>query len=377
VGSSARTSIAVLPFNNLSGNHEQEYFADGMVEEIITALSRIRSLFVIARNSTFTYKGRAVDVKQVGRELGVRYVVEGSVRKSANRVRIAGQLIDASTRGHLWADHFDGTLDDIFELQDQMTLKVVGALVPQLELAEIERAKRKPTERLDAYDYFLRGMACVHRDTHEAHSEALQLFDKAIKFDPNFAPPHGMAAWCYVRRKSNGWMTDRVQEISAAVRLARRAVDLGNDDPVALCKGGHAIAFVAHDLDTGVAFVDRALVLNPNLALAWHLSGWVRVYLGEADLALDHLARAMRLNPLDPLIFVTEAGTAFAYFVAGRYDDALSWAEKTLRKQPNFMVALRVAAAAGALAGQIQEARRAMARMRQFDPVLGVSALRI
>ena len=199
-------SIAALPFQNWSGDPEQEYFADGVVEDIITALSRIRWLFVIARNSSFTYKGRAVDVKQVGRELGVRYVLEGSVRKAANRVRITGQLIDATTGAHLWADRFEGSLDDIFELQDQVAERVVGAIMPKLERAEIERAKRKPTESLDAYDYYLRGMASLHQGTREAINEALPLFTKAIELDPDFASAYAMAAWCYFWRKINGWM---------------------------------------------------------------------------------------------------------------------------------------------------------------------------
>ena len=237
-----KPSIAVLPFLNLSGDPEQDYFADGMVEDIITALSRIRWLFVIARNSSFTYKGRAVDVKQVGRELGVRYVLEGSVRKAANRVRITGQLIDATTGAHLWAERFEGTLDDIFELQDQIAASVVGAIAPQLERAEIERAKRKPTESLDAYDYYLRGMANFHQGTREAIDEALPLFHKAIELDPDFASAYGMAAWCHFWRKLNGWMTDRAQEIAEGARLARRAVELGKDDAVALTRGGHALA---------------------------------------------------------------------------------------------------------------------------------------
>jgi TolB-like protein len=211
-----KPSIAVLSFQNMSGDREQEYFADGVVEEIITAMSRMRWLFVIARNSSFTYKGRAVDVKQVGRELGVRYVLEGSVRRAANRVRITGQLIDASTGAHLWADCFEGNLEDIFSLQDQITMSVVGAIAPKLEQAEIERAKRKPTESLDAYDYFLRGMAALHQGTKDANNEALRLFYKAIELDPEFASAYGMAAYCYVWRKSNGWMVDPERETEAA-----------------------------------------------------------------------------------------------------------------------------------------------------------------
>jgi TolB-like protein len=222
-----KPSIAVLPFQNMSGDPEQQYFADGMVEDIITALSRTRRLFVIARNSTFTYKGRAVDVKQVGRELGVRYVLEGSVRKAANRVRITGELIDTSTAAHLWADRFDGSPEDIFDLQDKVAASVVSAIAPKLEQAEIERARRKPTESLDAYDYYLRGMASFYRGTKDAISDALQLFNKAIALDPEFASAYGMAAWCYMQRKSNLWMADRAQETAAMGRLARQAGPIG------------------------------------------------------------------------------------------------------------------------------------------------------
>jgi TolB-like protein len=272
-----KPSIAVLPFNNMSGDPEQEYFADGMVEEIITALSRTRWLFVIARNSSFIYKGRTVDVKQVGRELGVRYVLEGGVRKAANRVRITAQLIDVSTGAHLWADRFDGSLEDIFDLQDQVTASVVGAIARKLEQAEIERAKRKPTESLDAYDYFLRGMANTHQMTRETYSEALRLFNRAIELDPSFASAHGGAAYCYSLAKSIGQRMER-KEITEATRLARRAVELGQEDAVALTIGGIALAYVGGDVEDGAAAIDRALVLNPNLAAAWHFSGWVRVY---------------------------------------------------------------------------------------------------
>src|SRR6185437_14320616 len=248
-----KPSIAVLPFANMSGDAEQEYFADGMVEEIITALSHLRWLFVIARNSSFAYKGRHVDVKQIGRELGVRYVLEGSVRKAASRVRITGQLVDASTGAHLWADRFDGMLEDVFDLQDQVTANVIGAIAPKLEHAEIERAKRKPTESLDAYDYFLRGMASVHQGTRDANSEALRLFYKAIDLDQNFASAYGIAAWCYAWRKWDGFVTDRAAEAVEAARLARRAAELDGDDAVALCAGGYALAFAVHDLDDGAA----------------------------------------------------------------------------------------------------------------------------
>ncbi len=370
-----RPSIAVLPFQNMSGDPEQEYFADGIVEEIITALSRFRQLFVIARNSSFTYKGRPVDVRQVGRELGVRYVLEGSVRKAANRVRITGQLVDTTTGADIWADRFDGELEDIFELQDQVTTSVVGQIVPKLEEHEIERAKRKPTASLDAYDYYLRGIASFHHWTKDDVAEAVRLFRRAIELDPGFASAHGMAARCYVLRKNNGWMTEPLQEMAEAERLAQRAVELGRDDAVALCSGGLALARIDHHLQVGAALIDRALVLNPNLATAWFMSGWVRNFLGEPEMAIEHFTRAIRLNPLDPLVHVMQIGIAAAHFLAGRYDEASSWAEKVLLEQPNFPPGMRMAAASHALAGRPQPAQEAIARMRQIAPAVRISTL--
>jgi TolB-like protein/DNA-binding SARP family transcriptional activator len=368
-------SIVVLPFQNLSGDPEQEYFSDGIVEEITTALSRFRSLFVIARNSAFTYKGRAVDVRQVGRDLGVRYLLEGSVRKAANRVRITGQLIDVATAAHLWADRFDGSPEDIFDLQDQVTASVVGAISPALEQAEIDRIKRKPTESLGAYDYFLRGRAALHEGSVQGHKESLQLFYKAIELDPEFASAYGMAAYCYCHRKTNGWMADREEEIAETARLARRAVELDKDDAVALSCGGFSLAYVVGELDAGVAFIDRALLLNPNLATAWISSGWVRVWLGKPDLAIEHLARATRLSPLDPLTNRTRTATANAHFFAGRYDEASSWAAMALREWPDYQTALRIAAASYALAGRLEEARDAGERLQKLDPALRISNL--
>ncbi|MBV9568462.1 MAG: adenylate/guanylate cyclase domain-containing protein, partial [Hyphomicrobiales bacterium] len=262
-----KPSLAVLPFQNMSGDPGQEYFADGMVEEIITALCRFHWLFVIARNSSFTYKGRSVDVKTVGRELGVRYVLEGSVRKAGDRVRITGQLIDSSTGAHLWADRFEGELQDIFDLQDQMTCSVVSATAPKLEQAEIERARNKPTENLDAYDYYLRGIAALHRWSREANNEALRLFYRAIELDPQFASAYGMAARCYSQRKASGWMISHAREVAETERLARHAALLGKDDAVPLCTAGIAFAYVLGEHDYGAALMDRAVALNPNLAL--------------------------------------------------------------------------------------------------------------
>jgi TolB-like protein/Tfp pilus assembly protein PilF len=370
-----KPSIAVLPFTNLSGDPEQEYFADGIVEEITTALSRIRWLFVIACNSSFMFKGRAADVKQIGRELGVRYVLEGSIRKAPNRVRVTGQLIDTGSGAHLWADRFDGSLEDVFELQDQITAKVVGAIAPKMEQAEMERAKRKPTGSLDAYDYYLRGMASTYLGTKEAIAEALSLFNKAIEHDPDFGAAHGMAAWCHLWRHVNGWTSDRSKEEAETQYLVRRAAVIGKDDAVALCFGGLALAFVTGDCEGGIALIDRALALNPNLAAAWNASGWVRTFLGETDLAIEHIQRAMRLSPLDPLMFVMYHVTALAHFVAGRYSEAALWAGKALREQPNFLATIRLSAVGHALSGHLDQARNAVVRARELDPAMRVANL--
>jgi tetratricopeptide (TPR) repeat protein len=330
---------------------------------------------VIARNSSFTYKGRAVDVKQVGRELGVRYVLEGSVRKAAHKVRITGQLIDATTGTHLWAERFESALDDIFELQDQVTEAVVGAIAPQLERAEIERAMRKPTESLDAYDYYLRGMADVHRGTREAINVALPFFYKAIQLDPDFASAYGMAAWCHFWRKLNDWMIDRSKEIAEGTRLARRAVELGTDDAVALARSATALHHFVGDVDRSIALLDRALMLNPNLASAWFLGGFLRVWRGEPDGAIEHFARATRLSPLDPEMYRIQAGMALAHLFAGRFSDASSWAEKAFRHLPSFLLVVSIIVVSHALAGRQDEAQRAMSHLRQLDPTLRVSSL--
>ncbi len=371
-----KPSVAVLPFQNMSSDPEQDYFSDGMVEDIITALSRIRWLFVTARNSSFTYKDRAVSVQQVGRELGVRYVLEGSVRKAANRVRITGQLIDATAGTHLWAERFEGTLDDIFELQDQVARGVVGAMVPQLERAEIERALRKPTPSLSAYDFHLRGMAKLHRGTRDSVDEALTQFGEAIRLDPDFATAHAMAAWCHFWRKVNGWTSDGSTDAAEGARLARCAVELGRDDAVALARSGHVFGHLAGDLDSGIALLDRARILNPNLASAWFLGGYLRVWRGESEAAIGLFAQAMRLSPLDPELYRMQAGMAIAHLFAGRFDDASSWAEKSLWNLPSFLMVASVVAASHALAGRTYAARQAMQHLRQLDPALRISNLR-
>jgi len=368
-------SIAVLPFRNLGGNVEQDYFADGIVEDIITALSRIRWLFVIAHNSSFTYKGRTVDEKQVGRELGVRYVVEGSVRQSEGRIRITGQLVDASAGTHLWADRFEGRLDDIFELQDQIATSIVGAIASQLERAEIERARRKPTGSLSAYDNYLRAMPHLHRGTREAINEALPLFHKAMQLDPEFASPHAMGAWCHVWRKINGWMTDREQEFAEGLRLARLAVELGKDDAVALTRSATALAHLAGDLDSGIALIDKALVLNPNLAAAWFLGGFLKTESGDPDAGIEFFARAMRFSPLDPEMFRMHAGMALSHLFAGRFDMAASWAEQSFRQLPAFLLPVAIFAASRALAGRTEQARTAIEHLQKLNSGFRISGL--
>ncbi|WP_063921111.1 adenylate/guanylate cyclase domain-containing protein [Bradyrhizobium sp. CCGE-LA001] len=369
-----KPSIAVIPFTNMSRDPDQDYFADGMVDDIITALSHFKALFVIARSSSFTYKGRAVDVKQVGRELGVRYVLEGSVRKAANRVRITGQLVDTATGAHLWANRFDGGLGDIFDLQDQVTGSIVGAIAPAMEKAEIERVKRKPTESLDAHDSYLRGLASFYRFTsREANNEALRLFHSAIDLDPDFAPAYGRAAFCYAHAKSSGWSSNTVNEIAEVTMLARRAIELGQGDAIALAASGWAIAYVVRDLEGGAALIDRALGLNSNLAESWYYGGWVKNYLGEPKLAIERFARAMRLSPLGPWVTPMQSGVAHAHFMLGDYEEAAVWAAMALQDNPDFSSALRVAAMSNAMAGRAEQAHKAVVRLQQLNPTLRVS----
>ncbi len=370
-----KPSIAVLPFANLSGDAEQEYFADGIVEEIITALSRMRWLFVIARNSSFTYKGRAIDVKQVGRELGVRYVLEGSVRKAGNKVRITGQLIDGGSGAHLWADRFDGPLEDLFDLQDQVTANVVGAIAPKLQRAEIERSKRKPTDSLDAYDYYLRGLAETHRFTRESIEEALRLFHKAAELDQDFAAAYGMAASCYLWRKGNGWTTDRAEDVNRASHLAHRALALGKDDPIALCMAGIVLAYVVGEPATGAAYLDQALALDPNLAVAWGFRAWACNWLGDPTTALDHIGHALRLSPLEPLAYNWYAAAATACLLLGRYDESVAWAERATREAPTYSSAVRTMVASQALAGRIEEAKKTARRLGEIDPTFRIADL--
>ncbi len=371
-----KPSIAILPFTNLSSDPEQDYFADGMVEDIITALSHFKALFVIARNSSFTYKGRAVDVKQIGRELGVRYVLEGSVRKAASRVRITGQLVDTATGAHLWAEKFDGALENVFDLQDTVTESVVGAIAPAVEKAEIDRARRRSTESLDAYTLYLRGLARFYQFAKQANDDALRLFNSAIELDPDFASAYGRATSCYVYAKANSWISVTSNEIAEVTRLAQRAVGLGKDDASALATGGYALVYVVGDLGVGAALIDRALVLNSNLAEAWYCGGWAKSWLGDPETAIERFARAMRLSPVDPLAWRMRSGTAYAHFLLGHYDEAASWAAMALQANPDYQPALRQAAASNAMAGRPEQAHKALARLRQLNPALRISNLK-
>jgi adenylate cyclase len=371
-----KPSITVLPFQNMSGDPEQEYFADGMVEDIITALSRTKSLFVIARNSSFTYKGRAVDIKQVGRELGVRYVLEGSVRKAGNRLRITAQLIDATTGSHIWADRFEGGVEDLFDLQDQVSSRAVGVIAPELEQAEIERARRKPTGDLQAYDYHLRGMASFYAQSREGIVEALALFHKAAQLDTGFALPLAQASLCYVARKAFGWTVDRNQEMAEAEKLARRALELNRKDPRVLAGAGYTLAQVCGYLEEGVGLIDQGVDLDPNYALAWTWRAYTKMWLGVRKSVIEDFERALRLNPLDPFVFLAQAGMAQAHYLAGRYGDAAARAERSLHLKPHHLPTHRIYMASLGMAGRIAEAQKAYEVYSQFDPTARILSIR-
>jgi adenylate cyclase len=368
-----KPSIAVLPFQNISGDPEQEYFADGMVDDIITGLSRTKRIFVIARNSSFAYKGRSPDIRQVGRELGVRYVLEGSVRRAASRMRIAGQLIDAQTGLHVWADRFEGDIADIFELQDQVTAKVVASIVPNLELAEIERAGRKPTNNLEAYDYFLRGRLSTSRFTVEDHTQALEYFYKAIALAPSFALAYARAAACFVDRQSWGWPVSK-NDMQEAERLARKAVELDRTDPWVLSTAGYALAFIGGRVDEGQALIRQSIEHDPNHFLGWTALGWTTLSNGDPT-ALECFQRAARLNPLHPFLYRVHNGIAATHHVKGDYPQALDWSSKVLAVQPRLLLPLCLKASALAHMGRLSEARVTCDIIRTIEPRVYLSDL--
>jgi len=361
-----KASIAVLPFANLSGDPDQEYFADGMVDEIITALSRIRWLAVIARNSSFTYKGRSVDVKQVGRELGVCYVLEGSVRKAGARVRITAQLIDAGTAAHLWADRFDGSLGDIFDFQDKVAISVAGMIEPALQAAETACSARRPTNDLTAYDLYLRANAmALASGTHIP--EALRLLDRAIERDPSYGPALALAALCCDRLIAEGRSQDPVADTRKGSELARRALQAAGDDPGVLANAALALAYFGEDISAMMLLVDRALELNPSFARGWYLSGLLRLFAGQPDRAIEHVEISLRLSPRARTgMALTVLGAA--HFVSRRFEEAIPKLQLGIQEDPTFLEPYRYLAACYAQMGRLDEAQDVIRRLRAIGP---------
>lgn len=371
-----KPSIAVLPFRNMAGEPEQEYFVDGLVEEIVTALSRFKSLFVIARNSSFSYKGRSPDVREVGLALGVHYVLEGSIRKSTDRIRISCQLIDANSGFHLWAERFDSALEDVFDLQDRVASRVVGVIVPKLDRAEMERAKRRPAESVHSYDCFLRGLGQVHEQTKASFEKALLLFNRAVEIDPDFSTAHGMIARCYAYLWGQGWSRNKGHDAQEIRRAAARVAITGGDDALALCAVGFALVRVCEEDGAGSALIDQGLDANPNLAFGWAHGGAVSIFLGKLDQGIERLERAIRLNPLDPETYWVELLMAYALLLKGKYDLAIEWAGKSLAHRPTYFAAVWATAVAHALAGRVREAQAIMPQIRRSHPDLRLANLR-
>jgi len=370
-----KPSIAVLPFANLSGDPEQEYFADGMVEEIITALSRIRWLFVIARNSSFAYKGQVFDVKQVGRELGVRYVLEGSVRKAGGRVRITAQLIDASTGTHLWADRFDGSLEEVFKLQDEVASGVAGVIEPALQAAEAARSASRPTAQLTAYDLYLRALALCLSYEKDQIARALELLSQAMERDPRYGPALALAGHCHQRFSVMSWTEDPEEVRHTSVDLVRQALRFSPDEPDVLALAGFALGYFGEDINVAIGLIDRCLALNPSSARGWHWSGLLRVFAGQPDLALEHFRIYLRLNPRDRAAsYLNSIGEA--YFFSRRFDDAAANLRASVERAPGFPITYRVLASCYAHMGRLDDARQIIARLRAISPAVLESATR-
>src|SRR5215831_16023867 len=369
-----KPSIAALPFQNMSGDPEQEYFADGMVEEIITALSRIRWLFVIARNSSFTYKGHAVDATRVGRELGVRYVLEGSVRKGGGRVRITAQLIDALSGTHLWADRFDSSLEDVFELQDGIAISTAGVIEPTLRQAEIERARRKRPENLDAYDLYLRALPFAYTSMPEEADKALGYLEQAIRLEPDFAIGHAMIAWSHEQRYLRGGLIE--EEKTTALRYARLAIAAGSDDAAALAIAGLVIGFLdPSDYATALDTFNNSLALSPSSSLALGFSAVTRAWRGESAIAIQQAEQALRLSPFDPLSNIRHMAIAIAHFVAGRFEESAVAANRAAQAHPRFSPPYWMRAAALANLGRVDEAKIVAQRLLEVQPQFTISSI--
>jgi adenylate cyclase len=363
-----KPSIAVLPFQNMSGDPEQEYFADGMVEEIITALSRIKWLFVIARNSTFTYKGQPIDIKQVGKELGVRYVLEGSVRKAGGRVRITAQLIEALNGAHLWADRFDGSLEDIFDLQDKVAASVAGVIEPALQAAETVRSADRPTHDLTAYDLYLRAYEIVLSSGKDL-PEALRLLNQAIGRDPRYAPALALAAVCHLRLCVDGLSEDPQSDRRQGADRARRALQVARDDPITLANASLALAYFGEDIGAMVGLIDHALALNPSYARGWYVSGILRWFAGDADIAIEHVEASVRLSP-GARIGMAVSTIGAAHFLSRRYAEAVPKLLLAIQENPDYPVSYRYLAACYAHMGRLDEAREIVARLRAITPLV-------
>jgi len=371
-----KPSLVVLPFQNMTGDAEQEYFVDGVVEEITTAIARLPWLFVIARNSAFTYKGKPVDVKQVARELGVRYVLEGSVRKAGNRVRITGQLIDTATGAHIWADRFDGALDDIFELQDQVASSVAGAIEPKLRQSEIERASGKPTANLTAYDLYLRALAQSYRYTEKGFAEAVVLARQALAIDPSYPPAAALIGFCRGLQRLQGWGALSDEDIGEACRLARQALEAERNDANTIGLAAYPLFVLAGEAAMAAAAVDRALALNPNAALAWTAKGFIHAARNQPEAAIEAIERTRRLSPFDPYTFFYASNIALAHLTARRFEQAIEWADRALHEQPRLVSAMRLKAVVLAHLGHLDEARAELARVLAIDPKLTIAGYR-
>src|SRR5215831_4586936 len=371
-----KPSLAVLPFQNMTGDAEQDYFVDGMVEEITTAIARLPWLFVIARNSAFTYKGKAIDVKQVAQELGVRYVLEGSVRKTGNRVRITGQLIDTTTGAHIWAERFDGALDDIFELQDQVASSVAGAMEPRLRQSEIERASRKPTANLTAYDLYLRALAQSYRLTEEGVAEAVVLARQALVIDPSYAPAAALVGWCRVLQRVRGWGALSDEDIAEACLLARQALEAERDDAETIRQAAWTLFFLAGEVSMSAAALDRALTRNPNAARAWSARGLLHAFRNEPEAAIEAIERARRLSPFDRHASGYAVNIAVAHLVARRFEQAIEWVDRVLHDQPRTVAGMRAKVVALAHLGRLDEARAELSRVLAIDPKLTIAGFR-